>query len=196
GGASQVVEGDGVSFSTGDSTEDSFSVVLTRPPDPNVTVSIKVTPPEGLVLLAGGVPQRLTSSETQVVALHNVVGQHFFLTLDGHNSAPLLWSASASDFAAAVLALVQSVPTLNGCACVVASDISVEQDGTQFTINFADPGHLAGKNIDPISAQLDVEGGDTPAPGGSVSFSTSQDGGFSLAQGLTLNYTASNWWIP
>ena len=52
-----------------------------------------------------------------------------------------------------------------------------------------------------------------PVPGGSVSFATSQDGGFSLAQGLTLNFTASvascakvttadplatctPWWVP
>src|SRR6185437_8033293 len=149
GGSSQVVEGNGTTFSTGDSTEDSYGVVLTRPPDPNVTVSVKVTPPEGLVLLAGGVPQRLTSSETQVIALHNVAGQHFFLSLDGHSSSHLSANASASDVAAAVLALVQSIPALNGCSCVVASDIDVEQDGTQFTINFVDPGNLAGQNIDP-----------------------------------------------
>ena len=84
-GSSIVVEGDGTSFTVAAGTEDSFDVTLTRPPDTNVIVSVAITPPEGLVLLSGdgGTPQRLLSSETQTISLHNVVGQQVALTLDG-----------------------------------------------------------------------------------------------------------------
>ena len=197
GGASQVVMGDGSTFSAADGTEDSFSVVLTRPPDMNVIVSVKVTPPEGLVLLSGdgGTPQRLTSSEAQTITLHNVVGQHVTLHLDGVTT-DVNWDASASDVAAAVLYLIQHDGTLSSHGPFSASDIDVEQDGTKFTVTFVDPGQLAGVNVNQITATLHVLGGDTPAPGGSASWATGKDGGFSLAQGLTLNFTSANWWVP
>ena len=216
-GSSAVVEGNGTSFAFGDGTKDSFSVVLTRPPDPNVVISVKVQPPEGLVLLDGSTPQRLTSDETQVISLHNVLGQHFALTIDTYTSGTHLnWDATASAFAAVVLDLAKhatNLPMGVTPGMLVAADIDVEQDGTQYTINFVHGGHLAAWNADPISAQLVTDGGDMPAPGGSVSFATAQDGGFSLAQGLTLNFTASvascvkvttadplatctPWWVP
>src|SRR5262249_18060756 len=114
-GFSQVVQGDGVSFSDLDQTLDSFSMVLTRPTGSGVTVSVNVTPPPGLAILCGGTiatcggpltPQRTINSETQVITLSDLFAGHFALTLDGHTTlTPLSWDATAFDVQTALESL-------------------------------------------------------------------------------------------
>ena len=65
--------------SLADGTEDSFAVVLTRPPDTGATVKVTITPPMGLVLLTdgsgnplvNGTPYEQIQSETQAITLTN-----------------------------------------------------------------------------------------------------------------------------
>src|SRR4029077_15011022 len=47
GGYSQVVQGDGSTFTLSDQTKGSYYLVLTRPPDFGNTVKVEITPPSG-----------------------------------------------------------------------------------------------------------------------------------------------------
>src|SRR5262249_40098245 len=129
-GFSQVVEGDGVSFSYGNQTEDANSVVLTRPPEAGVTVSVHVTPAQGLVRLIGNVPQHTITSETQIVSLIDIASGHFTLTLDGNTTAPIFWDAPATGANSVQSAL--EAPAMG----IGVGNVEVEQEGTTYTITF------------------------------------------------------------
>ena len=113
-GGSQVIQQTTpVPFGVGslaDGTEDSFAVVLTRPPDTGATVKVTITPPMGLVLLTdgsgnplvNGTPYEQIQSETQAITLTNFTSGGFTLTFDGHTTSTLAWNASASDVQSAL----------------------------------------------------------------------------------------------
>ncbi|HET7129920.1 MAG TPA: hypothetical protein VFJ93_12675, partial [Gaiellaceae bacterium] len=180
GGSMVVQAGDPVTgpFNLADHTADDFTVVLTRPPGTNVQVVVNIQPPSGIVMLVGGVPQRDTSDEVQVVTLTQVSSGTFTLTLNGQTTAPIHWDASANDVRAALEALSNVDP----------GDVAVTQTGTTYTISFQG-GHLD-ENVPEMSAAL------TGGGIGTIKVTTSVDGGFSVARAQQLVFDASNWWIP
>ena len=149
-GSSSVFEGNGTTFSVHRRARRTRSTSCSRGRPARTSRSAsRSSRPKGLVLLdASNNPQRLTSNETQVISLHNVLNQHFSVTLGGYTDPTHLnWDATASAFAGVLLHLLKNAPiTLPSGVTpgmLVAADIDVEQDGAQYTINFVDGGRLS-----------------------------------------------------
>src|SRR4029079_2274767 len=171
-GFSQVVQGDGTVFSASDGTLDSYSLVLSRPPDLGATVHLHITPPPGLTLLnslfttqdcGGSIDQacRKITDETQVVTLTALSAGHFRLTLNAKTTGPISWDATATD-------VVAALEPLSG---VGAGNVDVLQDGTTYAITFK--GTKAQTNINQITGGLD---GDASA-GATIGVATTVQGG-------------------
>jgi len=179
-GFSQVVQGDGITFSAGDQTLDSFSVMLTRPTG-GAVVDVSVAPPPGLAVYSGGVLQRDINSETQSVSLTNLFGGTFTLTLDGQVTSSLAADATAADVRAALEALSN----------VGAGNVDVQQDGTSYAITFQ--GTLAHTSI----TQLVVTLSGDATPGAVARVKTTVQGGVSTPRSVHLTFDATHpWWVP
>ena len=193
-GGSQVIQTSTPgSFSLSNGTEDSFAVVLTRPPDPGTSVVVDITPPQGLVLLTdgsgnplvNGTPFEQIQSETQAITLTNFTSGHFTLTFSGQTTSSLAWNAAASDVQAALNAL----SNIGG----VGGTVTVTRTGTSYAITFG--GTLAATQVAQITATLQ---GDADSLA-STSVQTTVDGGFSKATGIALTFDTTPghlWYEP
>ena len=189
-GFSQVAQGDGSNFTTLDGTMDSYSVLLSRPPDLGVAVHLHVTPPPGLTLLnslftvqdcGGSIDQacRKITDETQVVTLAGLSGGHFTLTLGGETTDPISWDATAP-------AVRTALEGLTG----LAGNVDVQQDGTTYAITFTNG--KGQRNIDQMTADLGLDA----SAGATIGVATTVRGGVSVAVGEVLDFDNTNWWVP
>ena len=200
-GGSQVIQSADGTYSLTNGTEDSFSVVLTRPIDPASSVVIDINPPLGLAILQGTTVLRSIQDETQVVALSSVSGGHFTITYTPWNDAnhdgiidagelgtpvttdPIDWNAPATGPGSVQAALE---------AKTGVGTVNVTRTGTSYAIHFQ--GSLTESNIAPLTATLDSA---AVATGGTIAVTTSQNGGFSKPTGIAITFDSTHpWYVP